>query len=251
MAPPSATRIGVLLVDTPQLLDLSPIDLFNSLSQSYVSALAFLPESLKADAVPMEIFYINQTGPNEVHECTANVGMRVHASIFDKICAPTQKGGEKTLDILMIPGPDPVLYKPTDAVNGFIRGHYDNGTDVLAICTGVYPTGYTGLFDGKSATGPRELLPDLKQKFPEANWEEKRWVSDGNLWTSGESLLPTTCYVGGIVAHMISFSKGPLRTGKIWLRPISAESGLVLLPGRSSPWPMLARDHRSTQPASE
>lgn len=185
MAPQTATRIGVLLIDTPQLLDFSPIDLFNMLSKSYVSTLPFLPDSVKADAVPMEIIYINQNGPNEVHECTANIGVRVHASIADKTCAPTKKGGEKTLDILLIPGPDPFLYKPTDAVNGFIKGHYDNGTDVLSVCTAIYPTGYSGLFHGKRTTGPRELLPDLMQKFPEANWEEKRWVSDGNLWTSG------------------------------------------------------------------
>ncbi|KAM0795133.1 ThiJ/PfpI family protein [Usnea florida] len=185
MAPKTTTRIGVLLVDTVQLLDLSSIDLFHILSEPYVSIFPFLPESVKAEAVPMEIIYINQAGPNQVHECTANIGVRVHASISDKTCAPTKKGGEKTLDILLIPGPDPFLYKPTDAMNGFIKGHYDNGTDVLSVCTGIYPTGYAGFFHGKSTTGPRELLPDLRQKFPEANWEEKRWVSDGNLWSSG------------------------------------------------------------------
>ena len=213
MAPQTTTRIGVLLVDTPQLLDLSSVDLLSMLSESYVSTIPFLPESVKADAVPMDIIYINENGPNQVHECTANVGVRVHASISDKTCAPTKKGGDKTLDILLIPGPDPFRYKPTDAVTGFIKGHYDNGTDLLCVCTASYPTGSAGLFHGKTTTGPRGLLPDLKQKFPEANWEEKRWVNDGNLWTSGEPLFPTLCYVGGTVAD-ITFFKGAITNGQ-------------------------------------
>jgi transcriptional regulator GlxA family with amidase domain len=43
--------------------------------------------------------------------------------------------------------------------------------------------------EGRKATGPRMLIPELKKKFPEATWEDKRWVSDGNLWNSGTSTL--------------------------------------------------------------
>ena len=133
----------------------------------------------------MEILYIDKTGPNALHGCTSNVALRIDAAITDKICAPPKKGGEKTLDILMIPGPDPWAYKPTDAINSFIRGHFESGTDVLTVCTGVYAAGPAGILKGKRATGPRALLPELKQKFPEAVWEDKRWVRDGNLWNSG------------------------------------------------------------------
>ncbi|KAL9132868.1 MAG: hypothetical protein Q9175_005955 [Cornicularia normoerica] len=189
MAPQAAIRIGVLLVDTPQLLDLSPIDLFGMLSQSYVTTLPFLPTPLKASAVPMEILYINRAGPDKLQDCTANVGLRIDASISDKICAPAKQGAEKTLDILLIPGPNPSEYKPTDALNGFIKGHFANGTDVLSVCTGIYPSGHADVVKGKRATGPREMVPDLKKKFPEAIWEDKRWTSDGNLWTSGKSLI--------------------------------------------------------------
>ncbi|KAF6240872.1 hypothetical protein HO173_000664 [Letharia columbiana] len=185
MASKPTIRIGVLLIDTVELLDLSPIDLFGMLSEPYVSTLSFLPPPLKAGAVPMEILYINQAGPNTLQECTANVGLRVDASISDKICAPAKKGGEKTLDILLIPGPDPSAYKPTDALNGFIEGHFDNGTDVLSVCTGIYPTGCAGVLKGRRVTGPKPLVSELQKKFPEAIWETKRWVSDGNLWSSG------------------------------------------------------------------
>ncbi|CAF9942766.1 MAG: hypothetical protein ALECFALPRED_010009 [Alectoria fallacina] len=183
MAPKPTTRIGVLLIDHVQLLDMSSIDLFGMLSPSYLSPL-FLPSPLKAGAVPMEILYIDQAGPNTLHECTAKAGLRIDASISDNICSPPKKGEEKTLDVLLIPGPDPWAYKPTDALNGFIKGHFDSGTDVLTVCTGVIPAGYAGILKGKRVTGPRALLPDLKKRLPEAVWEDKRWVSDGNLWNS-------------------------------------------------------------------
>lgn len=110
------------------------------------------------------------------------------------MCTPAKKGGEKTLDILLIPGPDPWTYKPTDALNAFIKGHFDSGTDVLSVCTGIIPTGHTGILNGRKATGPREMVPELRKKFPEATWEEKRWTSDGNLWTSGKSPVSIQCY---------------------------------------------------------
>ena len=188
MAPKTTTRIGVLLIDTVQLLDLSPIDIFGMLSESFLSTLSAFPAPLKAGAVPIEILYINQAGPNTLHECTAKVGLRIDASISDKICAPpAKKGGEKTLDILLIPGPDPWAYEPNDALNSFLKGHFDSGTDVLSVCTGVFPAGHAGLLKGRKATGPRMLLTDLNKRFPEAIWEDKRWVSDGNFWASGKS----------------------------------------------------------------
>ena len=163
------------------------------LSESYLSALPF-PAPLKAGAIPIDILYISQAGPDTLHQCTANAGLRVDASISDKICAPTKQGGGKTLDILLIPGPDPFAYKPNDALNGFIKGHYDSGTDVLTVCTGVYPAGYSGILDGRRATGPRSLVPELKKKFPEAIWEDKRWTSDGNIWASGKSTVSIQPY---------------------------------------------------------
>lgn len=184
MAPKPTIRIGVLLIDVVQLLDLSPIDIFGMLSESYLSTLPFLPAPLKAGGIPIDILYISQAKPDTLQECTANAGLRIDASISDKICAPAKKGGEKTLDILLIPGPDPFAYRPNDALNGFIKGHFENGTDVLIVCTGAYPAGYSGILNGRRATGPRPLVPELKRKFPEAIWEDKRWVSDGNLWAS-------------------------------------------------------------------
>ena len=187
MAPKPTTRVGVLLVDTVQLLDLSPIDIFGMLSQSFLSTISFFPAPLKAGAVPIEILYINQAGPDALQDCTANASLRIDAAISDKICAPTpeKEGGEKTLDVLLIPGPDPWGYKPTDAMNAFIKGHFESGTDVLTVCTGVYVAGHAGILKGRRVTGPRALVPELSKKFPDAAWDDKRWVSDGNLWSGG------------------------------------------------------------------
>lgn len=191
MAPKPPTRIGVLLVDTVQLLDLSPIDLFAMLDPPYLSN-PVVPAPLKVGAIPMEIIYISNKagGPHALQDCTAKAALRVDATISDEVCAPptTKKGGrkgEKTLDILLIPGPDPWAYEPSGAVDGFIRGHFESGTDVLTVCTGAYPAAYAGIFNGRKVTGPRALVPELKKKFPEAKWEDKRWVSDGNLWSGG------------------------------------------------------------------
>lgn len=192
MASKTTTRIGVLLADVVQFMDISPVDLFGMMSESYLSA-TFLPDLIKAGGVPIEIIYINPVGPTALQDCTSQMGIRVDASISDKICAPPVKGGEKTLDILYIPGPNPWTYKPTDAINAFIKGHFDSGADVLTVCTGVYPAGYAGILDDRKATGPKELLPELQQKFPKAAaWEQKRWTIDGNLWNSGMlCLLPS------------------------------------------------------------
>ena len=203
MAPNPTIRIGVLFVDTAiQLLDLSPIDIFGMFDKTYLSVTPF-PAAIKAGAVPMRILYINEAGPNALQECTSRAALRVDASISDEICAPPptkvmkqkkKNNGEaekqeKTLDILLIPGPDPEKYKGSAAINGFIRGHFESGTDVLTVCTGILAAGFAGILKGKRVTGPRELVPDFKKKFPEAVWEEKRWTSDGNLWSSGMSVI--------------------------------------------------------------
>ena len=144
----------------------------------------------------------------------------------DEICAPPKKGGEKTLDVLMIPGPDPWAYEPTEAINRFIRGHFESGTDVLTVCTGVYVAGPTGILKGKRATGPRELVPELKRKFPEALWEDKRWVSDGNLWNSG--MLPSLSAISGSVIWMqvgLTLRKVVSLMDRIWLLRTFVTSG--------------------------
>lgn len=53
------------------------------------------------------------------------------------------------------------------------------------VCTGVFVALPTHLLASKRATAPKMLLPMLQAQHPETHWEEKRWVRDGDLWSSG------------------------------------------------------------------
>ena len=170
-------RVGVLLLPSVQLLDLSPIDLFGMCTKEHLLACQ-LPSPITALGIPVEITYIAEAGPKELAECTANAGLRINAGLKDATCAPDK------LDILMIPGPDPAA-QPSENVKKFIRAHAASKTDILTVCTGVFPAAYSGILEGRRATGPRPLLPRLRKQFPGTSWMDKRWEVDGNLWSSG------------------------------------------------------------------
>ena len=175
---PSPTRIAVLLVPPLQLLDASPVDLFGMLTRDYLTACR-LPAPLIAGAVPMNIHYVAESGPDTIAACTADAGLRVTHGLADEATQPAN------LDVLMIPGPDPKAV-PSGAVKEFVKKHAEGGTQILTVCTGIFVAGHAGILGGKKATGPRPLLGELKKKFPEATWEDHRWTRDGKLWTSGE-----------------------------------------------------------------
>lgn len=175
----SPVRIGVLLLSPVQLLDVSPIDLFGMLTKEYLTACR-LPQPLINGAIPIEITYIAESETGSVAECTSSAGLRVDAGLDDAGSAPGR------LDILLVPGPDPAtLY--SEEVKKFLKGHAENETTIMSVCTGIFPIGHAGVVMGKKATGPRALLPELQKKFPGTQWEDRRWVHDGNVWTSGES----------------------------------------------------------------
>lgn len=88
------------------------------------------------------------------------------------------------LDILLVGGPLPD-YRPSPAVQKFVRTQYEHVDTFITICSGFIPALYSGILDGKVATAPRELLPELKKEAPQVKWAEKRWTRDGKLWTSG------------------------------------------------------------------
>lgn len=85
-----------------------------------------------------------------------------------------------------MPGPDP-SYIITPDVASFLQNHVASGGTLLSICTGILPVAMSGVLDGKRATAPLPILPDLKRKFPKVEWTTRRWeVTDGGrTWTSG------------------------------------------------------------------
>jgi transcriptional regulator GlxA family with amidase domain len=174
-------HIGVLIVPPIQFLDISPIDLFAMLSQSYFTA-ALQPAHLIALALPdasLKITYISPTGANTTSPTTARLGLRIDAGIDDPRVAP----GE--LDVLLIPGPPPNT-EFEESVLEFVRGHVGRGVDLLTVCSGVFVAASAGVLDGRKAAAVRGVAGLLKERFPGVEWVDKRFVSDGGrVWTSG------------------------------------------------------------------
>ncbi|KAF3491305.1 ThiJ/PfpI family protein [Arthroderma uncinatum] len=175
-------RVGVLLTQSVQLLDLATVDLLGMMSKEYIESLGLLPKAISDLGLPVSIHYIGLKPDcaGTYAECTANIGIRLTASIHDASVSADN------LDILMIPGPDP-KYLPDDSVSAYIRTQNDAGNVILAICTGSYVAGHAGILDGRHVTGPKGLISDLETKFPKVKqWDNSvRVVKDGNIWTSG------------------------------------------------------------------
>ncbi|EEQ27589.1 hypothetical protein McanCB56680_001011 [Microsporum canis] len=178
---PTQLRVGVLLTQAVQLLDLAAVDLLGMMSKDYIAGIGVLPAEIASLGLPVEIHYIG-IKPNcagTYIQCTAEIGIRLTASVHD---ASVSAGN---LDILVIPGPD-LKYIPDESVSAYVRAHNDAGNVILAICTGCYIAGYAGILDQKNVTGPKGLISDLQVKFPAVKkWDNtRRVVKDGNIWTS-------------------------------------------------------------------
>jgi len=179
--PPTHINVGVLLVDTIELLDVAPVDLFGILSVSYLKSRK-LPDSISSLAPSVSIVYISQDHDHshhtQVQPCTADAAIRTNRSLKSHDVAPGK------LDILVIPGPEPWV-QITPEVGAFVRGHAaQENTTIMTICLGIYVAAQAGIIEGKNVTGTGGYLPDLEKKF-KANWVKRRWMSDGNIWTSG------------------------------------------------------------------
>ncbi|CRG91922.1 Lipase [Talaromyces islandicus] len=159
-------KIGVLLTDPVQLLDLAPIDLFNMATPEYLEIWK------KASASSLK-------NENAVQEVTATSGVRLTHTTADEEVSPGN------LDLLFLPGPDPNS-EPDDEVKEFLRAHNKHKTTFLVICTAAFVAGYSGIYDSKHVTGPRFLIPNLRKLFPKTEWDESvRWKQDGHIWTAG------------------------------------------------------------------
>lgn len=177
---PLPLRIGVVMTDSVQLLDLAAVDLFFMATPEYLEVCG-LPKPVTTLGKPCEIYYIGKHNSGSYQDCTSQLSVRITHTIADQAVAPGN------LDLLYIPGPDPNAVPPKE-VSEFIQTHNSHGTTIISICTGIYVCGYSGVLKGKNVTGPRALVPALKKKFPDAaRWDDSiRFVHDGNLWTSGQ-----------------------------------------------------------------
>ncbi|KAF4635489.1 hypothetical protein G7Y89_g2596 [Cudoniella acicularis] len=184
MATIKKLRIGVYIPYEAQLLDLSPIDLFGMLDPKYLTTCE-LPGPFVAQGMPSTIDYISapENGPHV--ELTANINLKVTRTTNDPEVQPGN------LDIILVPGTPP-NQSFDEKTLAFLKAHADwrgkkgESTDILSVCTAAFFLGHCGILKGKKASGPRPLVSRLKKLFPETTWvSDKRWVHDGNIWSSG------------------------------------------------------------------
>lgn len=93
-----------------------------------------------------------------------------------------------TLDVVLMGAHDALAYQPTEAELAFIRESYEHCAAFLCICAGMLAPLQAGIFHGKTATAPREMIPQLLEQAPNVKWVAKRWANDEKLWTSGTLL---------------------------------------------------------------
>ena len=177
-------RIGVFMPSSVQLLDLATVDVLASMSKEYLGLLP-LPAHISKMAPSIKITYI--TSPKLFPDVALTAGLTIRATrtYEDDDVAPGN------LDIVVVPGTEPGDEFEEDAKR-WLRDQFNtDGVDVLCVCTGVFLCGAAGILDGKSVSGPRGLQDDLRKKYPDVKFvgEKYRWIQDGNLWTSGMSLL--------------------------------------------------------------
>ncbi|OAA55749.1 ThiJ/PfpI [Cordyceps fumosorosea ARSEF 2679] len=154
--PNRTIHVGVILMNSvTEALDVAPVDLLHGVSQRFIEDMpTLIPEPFKTQGLPIDF----------------------HWDSFAK-CPP--------LDIVLV-GAHHIDYRLSDAELAFVRKSYDACTAFMTVCGGIQVAVQAGLVDGKTVTGPRFMLSELRAAAPDATaWVEKRFVSDGKLWTSG------------------------------------------------------------------
>ncbi|KAJ5885156.1 hypothetical protein N7495_009666 [Penicillium taxi] len=170
-------RVGILLADIVQLLDLAAVDLLYMTSPEYLVDLG-LPTPLIDLGRPCQIHYIGQKQINA--PLTSQTTIPLTNTLTDEEVAPGN------LDILYLPGSPPKNMPPPEAYLDFLRRHSDAGVTILSICTAALIVAHAGLAAGRTVTAPRFLIPQLRKQFPDAVWDDSvRFTRHGNLWMSG------------------------------------------------------------------
>ncbi|KAK4240846.1 hypothetical protein C8A03DRAFT_12843 [Achaetomium macrosporum] len=168
-------RIGVFIPFECQLLDMACIDIFGTMSHEYLSLVKDLVPGPMLDLAPsVQIFYISTVQPGTLIPLTSSARIACTHHLSDPAVQPGQ------LDVVLVPGPDPSLdwtAKDKKEALDWLAAHAarSDTTDILSVCTGIYPCGAAGLLKGKKACGPRGLQADLAKKF-----EGMGGVTNGN-----------------------------------------------------------------------
>lgn len=189
MATIKPLRVGVLLVDAVQLLDIAAVDLLFMTDPDYIKAIG-MPKPMQELGRPCQVHYIGRGGAKEHSPVTANMELTLTDSLTSPAVAPGQ------LDVLFIPGPPPDSMPCGDDYLEFLHEHFKAGVEIMSVCTAALVIAYSGITKGRVATAPRILIPRLRKEFPDTKlWDDSmRVVRDGNLWSCG-TLSCKDCFV--------------------------------------------------------
>ncbi|KAG8628833.1 hypothetical protein KVT40_002698 [Elsinoe batatas] len=180
--PGRTIHVGVLLANgMTEILDIAPVDILHSLSNDFLSRMAYLPDNLRSQGLDIKFHWVTENG--EAGDVTS--GIKIRATDSFMTCPP--------LDILLL-GAHWSINQPTGIPNeaelAFVRHTYDHCTALISICAGMMIPLRAELLEGKTCTAPRILLDNIRKENPGVKWVEKRHVKaeDGKIWTSGTLL---------------------------------------------------------------
>jgi hypothetical protein len=174
MAERKTLHIGVMMEEV-QYSDIVPADIFGNLSTQYAEQIAPLFPAHLAQV------FISLSTPIVFHYLSSTKSLaRMTPSIYYQ---PTETYDEapRDLDVLIIGGPM-VGFDPPGA-DKFLKEQ--KSKIIMTICTGALWLASAGCLKGKMATTNRGVLPLAKEKYPDTEWFDQRWVVDENIWTSG------------------------------------------------------------------
>lgn len=186
----SHIKIGVFIPNEVQTLDVATVDILGVMSKEYLGALDFLPAQVLAMAPNVSVYYITTAANGGLISCTSDMTIKATHVYTDDEVAPGK------LDIIVVPGPPPTASFEEGGL-AWLRAHAGvEGVDVLSVCTGAFVVSAAGVADGKLLSGPRGLQTELGKRFPKVKLvgDDRRWVKDGNLWSSGQSLQSDISY---------------------------------------------------------
>ncbi|KAF2833621.1 hypothetical protein CC86DRAFT_12303 [Ophiobolus disseminans] len=181
-APPSKSslKIGVVILGQApsQLLDFAPLDLLAMIGRNRMSTLNASTAALDEAVDEIDIRYVTASGEGSFPVTSG--GRIPTTNSFDN--APQ-------FDILIVPGSFSSSELPVSAI-AFLttQSSHSNFIATMSIVSGILHLIQTGIFHKRRAAAPRNLLPALKQRYPETFWRATPWERHDKLWSSNSAV---------------------------------------------------------------
>jgi transcriptional regulator GlxA family with amidase domain len=92
-------------------------------------------------------------------------------------------------DLIVVPAAGAVLEdscRTNAALVPWLKRWHKRGAAIAGICTGVTLLAEAGLLDGRPATSHWAFIPELRQRYPNVDWQPERFITEaGNVFCSG------------------------------------------------------------------